>query len=633
MVFAPPLQELEMARSRREFLQLTGSLTSSALLAACSAGAAQPDPDPSKAGSDSSDGTAAPPATSSSKPRPASPATASAAASPVVAPLQSYLQPHASSIFSLPPASLAVPTISWAGPLSGSTAATSLPDGVIIPVSNSLISRAIASEYSASLPGNPIVQGLPCLAVNRPYTCKGIARTVSSVMSLRISTDAAVLELTGVVTDGSYTVQTLIVDGQLVPPKALSSSRGVGGWNVATIRIDFGTSQQRDIWIQTGLYVAFVKVGPSDSVVAVGDSAEPQITVVGDSYQQVTSGIFGNGGAIAMEAAARLGIRKVATDAVGGTGYWNSGEDIGNFNDRLPAHAADNSTIYLVVGGLNDYGDLTSPTTLVWPTGAVYQQAVLGYLQGLRAKQPNALIVMTAPFCPNPTLSDSSYVASTITNTSGMGDFLYKAALFKSSLQQIAAPWVYIDVLMGTGWLNSSGASGEVRNLQWLTGGTPAPGTTTTYKPGNTNGGGGGGYGGIASIPVVSGGQYSQAPDITASGGSGYGLLLSSTIASTGVMTAINIISDGVGYTGALPSISIDPTYQISPATLGTPTLQVGINPGGAYPLPSWEPEGVTDLNNIYRMLRSDEVHPSSLGAHYLSTRLALSIFEAVMAL
>jgi hypothetical protein len=431
-------------------------------------------------------------------------------------------------------------------------------------------------------------------------------------------------------------VQTLMVDGQLVPPKTLSCSRVMGGgWAVGSVRIAFSTRSLREIWIETAMYVAYVKVDAAASVVAIDDSAEPQMTVVGDSYQQVNSGNFGNGGAMALEIAARLGIRKVATDAIGGTGYWNSGLGWGNLNDRLPAHAADNSTIYLVISGINDYADAVSVSQLSWPPRAVYEQAVLGYLQGLRARQPNALIVVTAPFCPDPTLSDSSYVANAATNSSGMGDFLYKASLFKQSIQQIAAPWIYIDVLTGTGWLNSSGASGEVRNLQWLTGGTPAPGTNATYKPGNTNGGGGGGFGGIASIPVLFGGQYSQAPDVTDTGGSGSGLLLSSSINATGAVTAINIISPGSGYSSGsgLPTISIDPTYQTTAATLGAPTLMVGVNPNGAYPLPSLVAPGVADLNNIYRMLLPDRTHPSPVGVEYLSTRLALSIFEGVMAL
>jgi hypothetical protein len=95
------------------------------------------------------------------------------------------------------------------------------------------------------------------------------------------------------------------------------------------------------------MYVAFVKVDAAASVLAIDDSVEPQMTVVGDSYQQANSNNFGNGGAMGLEIAARLGIRKVATDAVGGSGYCHSGLGQGNLNDRLPAHAADNSSIYL----------------------------------------------------------------------------------------------------------------------------------------------------------------------------------------------------------------------------------------------------------------------------------------------
>ncbi|MBV9695770.1 MAG: SGNH/GDSL hydrolase family protein [Gammaproteobacteria bacterium] len=619
-----------MTSNRRDFLRLAGSVTGSAALAACSAAALEaPAPDATNLAAGSGG------AGSSSTPSP-SPQTPSSSAStnPNVVSLRNYLQAHATPIYSLPPAPVTVPSISWAGALSNAVAPSSLPGGVVIPLRNPLVNLPIASQYSASLPGNPMVGGLPCLAVNRAYTCKGVARTVGSVHVLRIKTDAPVLELSGVVADGSRTVQTLIVDGHLAAPKALSSARVPGGgWDVGTVQINFGSRQLREIWIDTGMYVAYVKVDAAASVVAIDDSAEPQMTVVGDSYMQANSATFGNGGAIALETAARLGIKKVATDAIGGTGYWNSGLGWGNLNDRLAAHAADNSTIYLVVAGINDYADAVSISQLSWPTRAVYEQAVLGYLQGLRSRQPNALIVVTAPFCPNANMSDSSYIAQPATNTSGMGDFLYKAALFKSSIQQVTGPWIYIDVLMGTGWFNSSGASGQVRNLQWFTGGTPAPGTTSTYKPGNTHGGAGGGFGGIGSIPVLFGGQYRQAPDVTATGGSGSGLLLASSVNASGAVTAINIISPGTGYSGSLPTINIDPTYQISQATLGTPVLIAGTNADGAYPLPAWLAPGIGDLNNTYRMLQPDLVHPSPLGVEYLSTRLALHIYEGVMAL
>jgi hypothetical protein len=477
------------------------------------------------------------------------------------------------------------------------------------------------------------------MTITRAYTCKGIPRTTTSPTVLRFKTDAPVVEITGVAAEGSPfgAIQSLIVNGQLVPSKVLSSSSGTGGgWDSGTVAINFGSRLVRDIWLQTGLSVAYVKVGPNDSIFPVDDQTEPQITVVGDSYLQVESHTFG-GGAIPLEIGARLGIRKVAIDSIGGTGYYNSNDDLGNLNDRLPGHALDNSTIYLVMAGLNDYDDITgTPSHIVWPTGAVYQSAVLGYLQGLRSAQPNALIVVTAPFCPVPPQSDSTYVANPATNASGLGDFLYKAQVHKSSLQQVAGPWVYVDVLMGTGWLNSSGATGDITNLQWFTGGTAGAGTTATYKPGNTLGGGGGGYGGILSVPIINGGQYTQAPDVLVSGGSGTGILAASTVDSTGAVNAIYAFSEGSGYTSGsgLPTFSLDPTFQIQPAVLGSPSLIVGINPNGEYPLPSFAPPGVSgDLNNIYVNLRTDLTHPSPVGASYLSSRLAQNIFDAVMAL
>jgi len=556
-----------------------------------------------------------------------------------MAALQAFLQANASPTFDLPAAATAVPTISWVGVVSeGQTAPTTLPNGIVMATSSAMLGGPVRNEYTASLPGSPTVNGYPCLAINRPYTCKGIARSTSSPTVLRFKTDAPVVEVCGVAADGTPfgAIQSLIVDGQLVPSKALSCSSGVGGgWAAGTVAINFGTRAVRDIWLQTGLNVAYIKVGAADTVLSVGDQPDPQLTVVGDSYLQTESHTF-SGGAIALEIGARLGIRKVAIDSIGGTGYENSGGDLGNLGDRLPGHSADNSTVYLVMAGLNDYGDVTgTPSEVVWGTGAAYESAVLNYLQGLRTAQPNALIVVTAPFCPIPPMSDSTYVANPATNTSGLGDFLYKAQVQKSSLQQIAGPWVYIDVLMGTGWLNSSGASGDVTNLQWFTGGTPGPGTTATNKPGNTLGGGGGGYGGILSIPIIDGGRYLQAPDVLVSGGSGAGVLAAAAVDSNGAVTAITPFSEGSGYTSGpgLPAFSLDPTFQVVPATLSTPTLIVGVNPNGEYPLPSFAPPGATDLNNIYMMLRTDLTHPSPVGVSYLSSRLAQNIYEGVMAL
>jgi hypothetical protein len=480
------------------------------------------------------------------------------------------------------------------------------------------------------------VNGYPCLAPVRTYTCKGNARANGSPTVMRFSTDAPAFELTGAAVNSSCTVQTLMVDGQLVPPKVLSSGYGNGGgWANGTIVVNFGSRAVRDICIETALATAYVKIGAQDTLTATTSGSEPQMTVVGDSYLSARSQWFGNSGAIALELGARLGIRNVATDGIGGTGYWNSGGDLGNLNDRLPAHAADNSTIYLILAGLNDYGDVTS-SGLVWPTRSTFESAVTGYVQNLRAAQPNALIIITAPFCPIAPMSDSSYVANPGTNSSGQGDFLYMAQLHKAAVQQIAPPWIYIDVLMGSGWLNSSGATGGGTGLQWFTGGTAAAGTSAGYKPGNTLGGAGGGFGGVSGIPVVSGGSYQQAPDVLAVGGSGAGLLLSASIDSAGTLTNIGVVTQGQGYsTTGLPSIIVDGTYQTSPATLGAPVLLVGTNLDGQYPLVSFAPSGTPpwDLHNIDVMLAVDTVHPAQPGVEYLSSRLARSIYDAVMAL
>jgi hypothetical protein len=603
-----------MPTNRRRFIV---GACASGLLAGCQTGSRPPPPEP-----------ADPPVTGGPPPAP----------TPITT-LQTFLRGRASATGVLPPPATESPAIAWAGPFATSADAptTSLPNGRIVAISDPMISRPIAQHYSASLPGQPVLSGLPCLRALRQFTSRGMPREVGSVQMFRFRTDAPVVELTGVVPDGSFAIQTLLVDGALVQAKALTSDRGNGGgWNAGTVRLDFGSRRLRDICVETPIFLAFIKVDQGDYLLSVDDAGEPQMTVAGDSYLQVRSDVFGNGGAIALSLATRLGIRRVATDAIGGTGYWNSGYEAGTLSERLSAHAADQSDIYVVIAGLNDYGDSVSGVGVRWPTRDEYESSVFDYFKGLRSARPDALIVATSPFCPIPSLSDTSFVASPSTNASGAGDNLYKASIIKEGLRRIGPPWVYIDVLMGGGWLNSSGAAGDVTNLQWFTGGTPGPDTSATNKPGNTLGGGGGGFGGIDTIPVVAPGRYSQAPDVLAVGGSGHGLLLASRIDHSGGITSVVPLVPGAGYTGnGLPSIVIDRTFEIEPATLGAPTLLAGINPNGQYPLPSFAPPGVStaDLNNIYVMLSLDTVHPSSVGAEHIAQRLAQNIYAAVLAL
>lgn len=562
---------------------------------------------------------------------------ATESSSPAVTGLQSFLRSNASPTFSLPPAMSSPARISWAGPMSAWPVPTTLPSGIAYAASNSAFGGPIRNRFVPVVNGNPSIAGIPALAVNRTYSCKGVPRGVGSPNVMRFSTDAAVIELAGVILPNTPTSQTLIVDGQLVPPTVLSVSSGrPSGWDLVGLRIDFGNSAVRDIWLETGLYVAYVKLGPSDRLIAATDSSDPQLTVVGDSYLTKTSSTFANAGALGLEIGTRLGLRKVAVDAVVGSGYYNSGYGYGSLNDRVLAHAGDNSTIYLIMAGLNDYDDVASTTQTIWPTRAQYEEAVAGYFSALRTAQPNAVIVATAPFCPNATLSDSSYVSNAGTNTSGLGDFLYKSQVQLSALQAIPGPWVWIDVLMGGGWINSSGASGASTGLQWLTGGAAAPGTSAAFKPGNSSGASGGGFGGIAAIPIVSGGSYSQAPEVIATGGTGNGLLLASTINSSGALSAITVVAAGVGYTSGsgLPSIEIDSTFQQQAATLGNPVLMTGVNPEGDYPLPGFAPTGVPGgLSNGYVMLLPDLMHPSPAGIDYLASRIAQNIYEAVIAL
>jgi hypothetical protein len=543
--------------------------------------------------------------------------------------LKAYLQANASPTFALPALRAVLPTIRWSGPVANannSVPATTLPNGTIFPATHPSIGGPIRDRLT-SMPGNPTLNGYPCLTIGRPYTCKGSPRSAGSRSPLRIKTDAPVIELTGVTTDAGAALPVLIVDGELVPPVAFSSSRGdaAGGWTAGTLVVDFGTRAMRDIWIETVMWLAHIKIDANDTLLDANDQSEPQFTVVGDSYLQTHSNAFPFDEAIALEMGARLGVRKIAVDAIGGSGYYNTSNNLGNLNDRLPAHAADNSIVYVVMAGLNDYADVAG-----WPSRADYERSVYDYMKNLRAAQPKALIVATAPFCPVPPWSDTAaWIANAATNTSGLGDYLYKARLQKDAVQQIAGPWVFIDVLLGGGWLNSSGRTGDITGLQWFTGGNALSGSPI---------GGGGGFGGIRKIPILSGGKYSRAPNLTASGGTGQGaVLLTAAIDSTGALSSITVHSGGYGYTAGtgLPTISIDPTYVITPAVLGTPEVTQGFNPGpdADYPLPANAPLGATDLNNIDRMLAEDRTHPSVVGVEYLGKRLAENIYQAVMGL
>ena len=540
--------------------------------------------------------------------------------------LKAYLQANASSTFALPALHTVRPTIRWAGPVTSAASAapgSTLPNGVIFPLTHASIGVPIRNRFSA-LSGNPKLNGYPCLGLWRPYICRGAQRGTGSRTPLRIKTDAPVIEFTGVVLDNQAALPVLVVDGQLVPPAAFQGSRGDpnGGWTAGTLVIDFGSRALRDLWIDTSMSLAYIKIDAQDTLLDANEPGEPQITVIGDSYLQTRSNTFPFDAAIAMEIGARLGVRKIAVDTIGGTGYYNTNNNLGNLNDRLPAHAADNSIVYLVMAGLNDYYDVTG-----WPTRANYERSVYDYLANLRAAQPDALIVVTAPMCPEPPKSDTVWVANGATNTSGLGDYRYKAQVQKNAIQQIAGPWIYIDVLMGGGWLTSNGAAGDITGLQWFTGGNAGYGQTL---------GGGGGFGGVKAIPIVSGGKYSQGPNMTASGGAGQGLLIGGVIDANGALTSVMVHTSGDGYTATgLPTITVDPTYEITPAVLGTPVLTQSFNPGSGanYPTPASAPIGATDLNNIDRMLSEDRVHPSPVGAAYLGKRLAENLYQAVMAL
>src|SRR5215470_9432721 len=87
-----------------------------------------------------------------------------ASADPRVASLQQYFAANAQRYLALPPVADEIPRVSVVGPLSPPS---TLPAGVIYPLSDPLIAGPTRQHWRASLPGNPLLNGFPCLAITR----------------------------------------------------------------------------------------------------------------------------------------------------------------------------------------------------------------------------------------------------------------------------------------------------------------------------------------------------------------------------------------------------------------------------------------------------------------------------------
>jgi hypothetical protein len=123
---------------------------------------------------------------------------------------------------------------------------------------------------------------------------------------------------------------------------------------------------------------------------------------------------------------------------------------------------------------------------------------------------------------------------------------------------------------------------------------------------------------------------------VEAVGGSGTGLRLAARLDDAGRLSRIDVVCPGMGYTsgpGGLPTVVVDGTYALAPATVGTPVLMTPVNPDGRYPLPEFTTAQLAQLNNSPSMFGPDTIHPSPRGVSYLAGRLAQNIYDAVMAL
>lgn len=258
----------------------------------------------------------------------------------------------------------------------------------------------------------------------------------------------------------------LIADGQYMAPQAIQRTLqgGVEGSPLSAadtyVRYDFGSAAVRrvSLYCGTSLGTAAIAVGENDTITAWDRSAEASITVQTDSYGAAASRMWPFNG-IFFEAAMRLGIAHVDTDAIGGTGYapnsvFTRAGDA--FRGRLPQMTRRAPDLFIVAGGINDNNWLELPPYASGDDArAGFDAAVNGYFAELRAALPNSVIAALAPWHPN----EAQYPEPARD----------KADTIRAAVQRLAGPWIFIDNLRG-GWLASSGGFASSPGRGWQTG-------------------------------------------------------------------------------------------------------------------------------------------------------------------
>lgn len=177
----------------------------------------------------------------------------------------------------------------------------------------------------------------------------------------------------------------------------------------------------------------------SNSLVSFGFSGDSYMQRVGTAYPYSD---------IASAVAQLLNGRVVNTDAIGGTGYFQSNGTNTNLADRFNnvygAHWG--ADVYFIAMGLNDSASVTP-------------SQILAGLNAVRSKLPRAILVICGNFQPDPLYS---YVSpankqSTI------------AVAIKAATAQLSGKWVYIDNLTDTVY-TSNGVTISGQGSPWQTG-------------------------------------------------------------------------------------------------------------------------------------------------------------------
>lgn len=263
---------------------------------------------------------------------------------------------------------------------------------------------------------------------------------------------------------------TLVVDGQYVSERYIRRARSAGTMGEALDRydtytkFDFGSRALRKIslYATSSLGPAAIAIAPSDTLSAWDRTAEPAMFGIADSYGQAPSENW-RGAGIFFEAAALLGLPHVDINAIGGTGYApvvtnTDTRNPGNaFAARIATMADAQPDLFVTAGGINDHFGRGAPPLYASAEAARsgFEAAARDYFRALRAALPDAVLVALAPWEPNAAFNPA--------------DARAKAAVIKSALSAVAAPWIIVDNL-NSGWSNSSGAQDAGTGVGWQTG-------------------------------------------------------------------------------------------------------------------------------------------------------------------